>query len=333
MEFSKTKTEIQDPSADRTGNLKEVKKGVSVMDKLSKYENNPVLTKADVPFRVNSIFNAGAVKVDGRYLLLCRTEMPDGRSSLTLAESADGIKFTVMDKPCLTPSDHMDCYEYVEWGIEDPRITPVGDKYYITYTGYSQHQPLVVLAETRDFKEFTVHGPISEPSNKDCSIFPEKINGYYWKVDRPSAGNRKDIWISKSPDLIHWGSPRVLMQPVPGTWETDKIGSSSDPIRTKEGWLMLYHGVREFPASSIYKLGVVLLDAEKPWIVKGRSPEPIIAPDHGYERTGDVMNVVFSNGWIPEPDGEIKIYYSGADSNICLAVTSKDYLVSLCLQK
>jgi predicted GH43/DUF377 family glycosyl hydrolase len=302
------------------------------MNNIIKYEENPILTKDDVPFRVNSIFNAGAVKIKDRYLLLCRTEMPDGRSSFTLAESSDGIKFSVSDKPCLTPQDHKDCFEYVEWGIEDPRITPIDNKYYITYTGYSQHQPLVILAETSDFKEFRILGPISEPSNKDCALFPEKTGNYYWKVDRPSADGRKDIWISRSPDLIHWGRPRVLMQPLAGTWETNKIGSSSDPLKTDEGWLMLYHGVREFPASSIYKLGVVLLDLERPWIVKGRSHEPIIVPDHNYERTGDVMNVVFSNGWIPEPNGEIKIYYSGADSNVCLAVTNKDYLVSLCLK-
>ena len=303
------------------------------MNKIIKHACNPILTKDKVPFRVNSIFNAGAVKLNGLYVLLCRTEMPDGRSSLTLAESTDGVQFTVADKPCLTPKDHKDCYKYVEWGIEDPRITRIGDRCYITYTGYSQHQPLVILAETKDFKEFKIHGPISEPSNKDCSLFPEKIDGHYWKVDRPSAGNRRDIWISKSPDLIHWGTPRILMQPIPGTWETDKIGSSSNPLKTEEGWLMLYHGVREFPASSIYKLGAVLLDLEKPWIVKGRTGEPIIVPDHDYERTGDVVNVVFSNGWISESDGEIKIYYSGADSNVCLAVTSKNYLLSLCLRK
>ena len=303
------------------------------MNKIIKHECNPILTKAKVPFRVNSIFNAGAVKLNDKYVLLCRTEMPDGRSSLTLAESTDGVQFTVADKPCLTPRDHKECYEYVEWGIEDPRITRIGDVCYITYTGYSQHQPLVILAETKDFQEFRIHGPISEPSNKDCSLFPEKIDGHYWKVDRPSAGNRRDVWISKSPDLIHWGTPRILMQPIPGTWETDKIGSSSNPLKTKEGWLMLYHGVREFPASSIYKLGAVLLDSEKPWIVKGRTVEPIIVPDHDYERTGDVMNVVFANGWISEPDGEIKIYYSGADSNVCLAVTSQEYLLSLCLRQ
>jgi len=303
------------------------------MIEIKKYSKNPIITKENVPFKVNSIFNAGAVKYEDKYLLLCRVEMPNGRSSLVLARSDNGYDFAIANKPCLTPEDHKDCYEYVNWGIEDPRITRVGDTFYLTYTGYSKYEPLVILAETKNFINFLIHGPITEPSNKDCAIFPEKIDGYYWKVDRPSAEIRNDIWISKSPDLFHWGSYRVLMEPTLGTWEHHKIGSSSNPIKTDEGWLMLYHGVRELTYGAMYKLGVVLLDLEKPWLVKGKTSEPIIVPDYDFERVGDVGNVVFSNGWIEEPDGEIKIYYSGADLNICLATTTKDYLVSICLEK
>ncbi|OGU52025.1 MAG: hypothetical protein A2006_00860, partial [Ignavibacteria bacterium GWC2_35_8] len=228
---------------------------------ICRYNKNPILTKEDVPFKVNSIFNPGAVKYDGKYLLFCRVEMPIGRSSLVIAESEDGYNFKVASKHVLTPEDHKDFYDYVKWGIEDTRITQIENKFYLTYTGYSKFQPLVMLSETSNFVDFKIHGPISEPSNKDCAIFPEKINGYYWKVDRPSAEKRRDIWISRSPDIIHWGGHKVLLEPEPGTWETDRIGSSSNPIKTREGWLMLYHGVR----SSIYKLGVVLLDLEKPW--------------------------------------------------------------------
>jgi predicted GH43/DUF377 family glycosyl hydrolase len=299
--------------------------------RVQKFAQNPIITKDDVPFKVNSIFNAGAVKIDDKYLLLCRTEMPNGRSSLTLAESADGTNFTVAQKPTLTPEDHNEYYDYVNWGIEDCRITKIEDNYYLTYTGYSKYQPLVLLAETKDFIKFIIHGPISEPSNKDCALFPEKINGYYWKIDRPVAIDRRDVWISKSPDLLHWGSYKVLMEPTRGTWEHHKIGSSSNPIKTDKGWLMLYHGVRELTYGAMYKLGVVLLDLEEPWIVKGKTSEPIIVPDYEYERVGDVGNVVFSNGWIKEPDGEIKIYYSGADLNICLATTKEEYLLSLCI--
>ncbi len=297
---------------------------------LIKYNKNPILTKDDVPFKVNSIFNPGAVKFNGKYLLLCRVEMPIGRSTLVLAESTNGYKFKVSGEPTITPENHKNCFEYVEWGIEDSRITQIDDKYYLTYTGYSKHQPLVILAETNDFIKFKIHGPISEPSNKDCAIFPEKIGGYYWKVDRPSADQRRDIWLSKSPDLLHWGGHRILMQPEQGTWEQDKIGSSSTPIKTKDGWLMLYHGVRSFGIGAIYKIGVVLLGLEKPWVIKGKSKEPIISPELDYERIGDVNNVVFSNGWILEENGDIKIYYSGADTNICLAETDVDYLLSLC---
>jgi predicted GH43/DUF377 family glycosyl hydrolase len=295
-----------------------------------RYESNPILTKENVPFRVNSIFNAGAVKVKDKYLLVCRIEMPNGRSSFVMAKSSDGYNFAVADKPVLTPEDHKEYFEFVEWGIEDTRVTPLEGKFYLTYTGYSKNMPLVILTETEDFENFKILGPISLPSNKDCSIFPEKINGYYWKVDRPTAEERQDIWISRSPDLVHWGGYRVLMQPELGTWESDKIGSSSNPIKTDEGWLMLYHGVRGFGITSIYKLGVVLLDLNEPWKVIGKSKEPILSPDKDYERIGDVNNVVFSNGWIVEDDGNIKIYYSGADTNICVAETSIDELISVC---
>ncbi len=295
-----------------------------------RYSKNPIITKEQVSFEVNSIFNAGAVKYKDKFLLVCRVEMPNGRSSFLIAESKDGINFNLENTPCLTPESHNNFYKYVEWGIEDARITQIENRYYLTYTGYSKYMPMVILTETEDFKNFNVLGPITEPSNKDCALFPEKINGNYWKIDRPSAEGRHDIWISRSPDLLHWGGFEFLTEPVPGTWESDKIGISTQPIRTKDGWLVLYHGVRGFGISSLYKLGVMLLDIKKPWVVLGRSKEPILAPDLNYERIGDVGNVIFSNGWIVDDDGRVNIYYSGADINICLATTTLDHLLSLC---
>lgn len=292
---------------------------------------NPLITKDRLSFRANSIFNAGATKYNDEYILLCRVELPIGRSTFSLATSKNGIDFILSDKPVLTPEDHTEYSEYVSWGIEDARITKIENRYLLTYTGYSKYNPVVILSETTNFKDFKIHGPISEASNKDCAIFPEKINGYYWKVDRPEADNRRDIWIGKSPDLIHWGDYSVLMEPSQGTWEANKIGGSTPPIKTKEGWLMLYHGVRGFGISSLYKLGVVLLDLENPRKVIGKSVNPILTPQEDYERTGDVGNVVFANGWIEEENGDVKIYYSGADMNICLAETTIDYLLSLCL--
>jgi predicted GH43/DUF377 family glycosyl hydrolase len=298
--------------------------------KIEKYAKNPVLTTKDVPFRVNSIFNAGAVKYKNVYLLLCRVELPIGRSSFVIARSDDGKKFIVDDKPCLSPEDHGEFNELTEWGIEDPRIVHIDSKYLITYTGYSKHLPLVILAETTDFKQYKIIGPITEPSNKDCAIFPEKIDGYYWKMDRPSVDKHNFVWLNRSKDLVHWGGFKYMVGPMPGTWAADKIGGSTPPVRTDRGWLFLFHGVRGFGISNIYKIGVMLSDLEKPWIVKHFSKEPILAPDKDYERVGDVQNVVFTNGWIIEESGDVKIYYSGADTNICLAETSVNYLLSLC---
>ncbi len=267
---------------------------------------------------------------NGQYLLVCRVELPSGRSAFVSAKSKNGINFKVDKDIVLSPENHDEFFKYAEWGIEDTRITRIEKKYYLTYTGFSKYMPLVMMAETEDFESFKIHGPISEPSNKDCALFPEKINGYYYKVDRPTAEKRNDIWISRSKDLLHWGGYQILMEPKAGTWENDKIGNSGSPIKTKEGWLMLYHGVRGFGISSLYKLGVVLLDLERPWIIKGRSTEPILQPETEYERTGDVPNVVFCNGWIAGDNGKVNIYYSGADTNICLATTSVDALLSIC---
>lgn len=297
---------------------------------IKRFKTNPILTTEDVPFRVNSIFNAGAVKINNEYILLCRVEMPTGRSSFALAKSKDGKKFSIEKEPVLTPSQHGHFSEFVEWGIEDPRINEIEGKYYITYTGYSKYLPLVMLAETEDFKNFKILGPISEPSNKDCALFPEKINGYYWKMDRPSVESTNYIWLNRSKDLIHWGGFKIMTSPFPGTWAADKVGGSTPPVKTDKGWLFLYHGVRGFGISNIYKIGVMLSDLNEPWKLLGRSEEPILAPEMEYERVGDVQNVVFSNGWVVEKNGDVKIYYSGADTNICLAETNIKYLLSLC---
>jgi predicted GH43/DUF377 family glycosyl hydrolase len=305
-----------------------LKKGYTMP--VQRFEKNPIITTGDVPFQVNSIFNAGAVKMKDRYILLCRAEMPSGRSAFVRAVSTDGIHFKVDSNPCLTPDQHGEWLTYVQWGIEDARITALEGNFYLLYTGYSPHLPLVMLAQTKDFEKYNILGPITEPSNKDAVLFPEKIDGFYWKLDRPTAENKREIWISRSPDLLHWGWYKFLMQGESGTWENDKIGASSPPLRTKEGWLLLYHGVRGFGISSIYRLGVVLLDLERPWKVKGKCKAPILSPEKDYERQGDVPNVIFSNGWIVEDSQEVKIYYSGADTNVCLATTNVDYLLSLC---
>jgi beta-1,4-mannooligosaccharide/beta-1,4-mannosyl-N-acetylglucosamine phosphorylase len=136
-----------------------------------RYESNPILTKENVPFRVNSIFNAGAVKVKDKYLLVCRIEMPNGRSSFVMAKSSDGYNFAVADKPVLTPEDHKEYFEFVEWGIEDTRVTPLEGKFYLTYTGYSKNMPLVILTETEDFENLVIIGKLTDRRQKKDKIY------------------------------------------------------------------------------------------------------------------------------------------------------------------
>ncbi|WP_457565282.1 glycoside hydrolase family 130 protein [Caldithrix abyssi] len=298
---------------------------------IKRYAKNPVLTARDVPFKANSLFNAGAVKFNDKYLLICRVELPTGLSGLVKAWSDDGIEFKIEDKLFLTPEQHGELYEYVRWGVEDARVTRIDDMYYLTYTGYSPNEPVVILSRTQDFMNVEILDLISEPANKDTVLFPRKINGYYWRIDRPMVSPMEgNIWISRSPDLRHWGHYRRLIAARKPWWDGDKVGASTPPIETEKGWLMLYHGVRTIGTSMIYKQGVLLLDLNEPYKVLGRSKHPVLSPEEPYERMGDVPNVVFSTGWIPEEDGQIKIYYSGADSNICLATTSIDALLNLC---
>jgi len=301
-----------------------------------RYEGNPILTAADFPRPVNSVFNAGAAKLGDEYILLNRVEGLDGISCLWVARSRDGVHFKPDPEPAMVHATEGPYAIYEEYGIEDPRITKITDIYYITYTCYSRYAPCVGLARTTDFRTFERMGIISLPPNKDVVLFPEKIGGRYARLDRPSTPAGKcevggNIWLSYSPDLLHWGDPRPVMRPRKGRWDSKKIGAGAPPIKTEQGWLEIYHGVRETGSGVLYRLGVALLDLENPSQVIGRAAEAILSPAAPEDFLGNVMNVVFTCGAILEDDGEVKIYYGAADQVMCLATASLDDLIALCL--
>ena len=306
--------------------------------KLKRYEGNPILTARDFPRPVNSVFNAGAAKHGDEYVLLNRVEDLEGISCLWAARSQDGVHFTPDPQPAMVRATEGHYATYEEYGIEDPRITRIDGVYYITYTCYSRYAPCVGLARTSDFRTFERMGIITLPQNKDVVLFPEKVGGCYARLDRPSIVVGKcdvggDIWISYSPDLLHWGDPRPVMQPRKGgRWDNKKIGAGAPPIKTEQGWLEIYHGVRETGSGVLYRLGAVLLDLEDPSRVIGRAAEPVLSPAATEDFLGDVMNVVFTCGAILEDDGEIKIYYGAADQVMCLATAPVDEVIALCLR-
>ncbi len=297
-----------------------------------RHPDNPVLTATDVPYPVNSVFNAGAALVDGETLLLLRVEDRTGISHFTVARSAGGFTdWRVESQPALTPDPER--FPEEQWGIEDPRITwlPELSHWAVTYTSFSPAGPLVSLAVTEDFRSFHRYGAILPPENKDAALFPLSIGGAWHMLHRPVAkmpGVGAHVWLAASPDLRHWGRHRlVLPARRGGWWDANKIGLSAPPLETPKGWLVLYHGVRETVSGSIYRQGLALLDRDDPSRVLARSTEWVFGPQEPYERSGDVGNVVFCCGWTLV-GGEVRIYYGAADTSICVATASLDDLLA-----
>lgn len=300
-------------------------------DLLHRFEGNPIITLEDIPFRCNTVFNGSPIKKDGTYYLLMRIEGQRGHSIFALAKSRDGLRFEVEDRPVMIPAENGPFAKYEKRGIEDPRITEIEGIYYVMYTAYSTFGARIALAKTDDFHNYERLALVSEPGNKDGILFPEKINGEYVRFDRPIGNNIGSIWISYSKNLFDWGKSEILMTPRPQYWDSYRIGASVPPIKTKKGWLEIYHGVKMTSSGPIYRIGTVMLDLENPAKIISRCEEPILSPRETYERIGDVGNVVFACGAILEDNNEIKVYYGGADTYLCVAITDFSKLIDFTL--
>jgi predicted GH43/DUF377 family glycosyl hydrolase len=303
------------------------------MPVLKRYEKNPILTKEDVPYQVATVHNAGVTKCNGKYIMIFRSHLNNGRSILGLAESDDGFSFDVAKEPFMTPACKGIFKEYEEYGLEDPRITFIDGEYLITYSAYSGHGVRIGLAKTKDFKEVERVSLITEADYRNVVIFPERFKGLYARLDRPhSEISPWSIWISYSPDLRFWGEAKLIMRPVQYHWDEMKIGPGAPPIKTDKGWLSIYHGVFSTMDGSVYRLGVALHDLKDPSKIVGVGDNWILQPEEAYEITGYVHNVVFTCGAVPEADGTVKIYWGGADSVMCVGTARINDLLSLCLK-
>jgi len=288
-----------------------------------RHRKNPILTVDDWPYRANSVFNPAAAIVNGKILLLVRVEDHRGFSHFTVARSENGIdNWEIDSEPTFAP----DSENYPEeiYGIEDPRITYIDEmgKWAVAYTAFSDSGPLTSLAYTEDFRNFDRVGATLPPENKDAALFPVRFNGRWAMLHRPVSlisGMKANIWISFSPDMKHWGEHKVLLHAREGGWwDANKIGLSPQPIQTPDGWLIMYHGVRQTASKLSYRLGLALLDLEDPTKVLRRSDGWVFGPRELYERSGDVNDVVFPCGWIIVDD-ELRIYYGSADTSVSMA--------------
>ena len=299
---------------------------------IRRYEKNPILTKHHVPYPVETVHNAGAVKHNDKYIMLFRSHCRNGRSVIGLAESEDGLVFKVRAKPFMTPANVEPFASYEEYGVEDPRICVMDGEYLITYSAYSRHGVRVALAKTNDFVRIKRISLITQADYRNVVLFPEKINNLYVRLDRPHSGiSPWSIWISYSPDLIHWGDSKILIKPMAYHWDEMKVGPGATPVKTDKGWLNIYHGVYKTMDGAIYRLGVALHDLKDPSKLIGVADDWILQPEDPWEVIGYVHNVVFCCGAVEEDGGTIKIYWGGADSVICVGTALIKDLVDLCL--
>jgi predicted GH43/DUF377 family glycosyl hydrolase len=234
-------------------------------------------------------------------------------SHLRVVHCGDGRSVTSVDGGRLTPQ-----HEVEEYGVEDPRITRLGDRFYFTYVAVSRHGAATALASTADFKSFIRHGVIFCPENKDVVLFPERIGGDYVVLHRPNGATpftRPEMWLAQSPDLIHWGRQEPLACGC-ADWDSGRVGAGAPPLRTAEGWLEIYHGnCRPVRVGEVgaYSGAALLLDIEHPGRVLRRSLDPVLVPTADYERHGFVPDVVFPTGIVARGD-TILVYYGAADT-------------------
>ncbi|MDO5407043.1 MAG: glycoside hydrolase family 130 protein [Eubacteriales bacterium] len=317
---------------------------------ITRYQGGePVLSKKDIPYEAECIFNAGVAKYQGQYVMVFRNDYQyNGKGAfdkccIGIAFSEDGVHWDVRKEPFLTVED-MNDPEITR--VYDPRLTVIEGKLYLCFAVDTKHGLRGGVAVTEDLKTIRVLS-MTVPDNRNMVLFPEKINGRYVRLERPfpvySRGgiDRFDIWMSFSEDLKYWGDSRLLMGVEDVPFANDKIGPGAPPVKTEAGWLTLFHTVDidrtrgkngwEDTWQKRYCAGVMLLDLEDPSRIIGMSREPLIAPETVWEADeGFRTNVIFPGGLILEDDGTVKIYYGASDTVECMATAKVEDLIALC---
>jgi len=319
---------------------------------MKRHPINPILTRNDVPpippelVDVTSVFNPGAIKDGDTYRLILRVQSRSRETFLVMAESTDGVSFKVENKII-----HFKGIEKVKekiFHIYDARITKLEGRFYIMFAMDMQDGCQLGLGVTDDFKTFEFLGITSNEDIRNGVLFPEKINGKYYRMDRPNKAKHSGgptsgsvICLSESADLLNWQFVSTLISGRFHYWD-EFIGSGPPPVKTRRGWLHVYHGVAgHFGSSNIYQGGVMLLDLNNPSKVLGRSRCNILEPREIWELCGQVPNVTFPSGMIVEQydhDGfavessEVKIYYGAADTSVGLLITTIKELVEAAME-
>lgn len=293
--------------------------------KLTRYSRDPVLRPVpEHKWEQAAVFNAAAVFEDGKYHMIYRATDIGGHESfgdyinnLGYAWSKNIVDWQRLPDPILRNDVPQELR-----GPEDPRIVKIEGHFYMTYTGFGGRFPgdyRICLAISDDLKHWERQGVVLDEENKNSAFFPQKFGDDYLLLHRRGV----DIWMAKTQDFKTYTDHTSIMAPIPGGWESRKIGIAGPPVPHEKGWLLIYHAVDE---KFQYRLGAALLDRDNPSRVLARYDQPLISSEEEWERQGPVPNVIFSCATI-ERDDRYDIIYAGADSMIGSAFILKSDVV------
>lgn len=296
--------------------------------KLKRYNQNPILKPIpENAWESRAVFNPAALYIRDKVHIVYRAMSQDNTSVFGYATSSDGYNIDYRHPtPIYVPREPFEQKNVQNGnsGCEDPRLTQIGNKIYMCYTAYdSIHFPRVALTWTtlNDFisRSWNWSTPvlISPPDmdDKDSYVFPEKYDNNFIIIHR--SGEDIDYSLNESLKFRHdeWLEEFRWIGPRKGWWDSRKVGAAAPPVKTKDGWIMLYHGVSD---DSIYRVGAILLDKDNPLKVIGRTDNPIFEPEMDYEKIGQINNVVFPCGNVIIGE-KLFVYYGGADEVVGVA--------------
>ena len=296
-------------------------------DYIWRFKNNPITKLEETDYW--HIFNSAFIFKDGIYHAIFRVEDKGGCPILITGESKDGINFKY-GKPI--DFHYKDGRKFEFLYAYDPRFIEVEGRYFVVFCA-DVNGPCIYIAETKDFKNYTMLPSGFLPFNRNGVLFPEKIKGEYLMLSRPcsfSNTSSGDIYLSYSKDLVYWGNHKFLMKHFDtgrNFWERIKIGAGPAPIKTKEGWLLIYHGVQATCNGWTYSFSVALLDLKDPSKVLYKAKRYLLTPEEDYERVGFTNNVVFPTASLVDEEGHVTIYYGCADTHVGIAFTTIEKLL------
>jgi len=302
-----------------------------------RFSGNPLLIpKKENEWESKAVFNPAAIDLEDKTYILYRAMSGDNTSTIGLVIARNGTDIIEhLDKPIYVPREDFEMKKKPNGnsGCEDPRVTKVGSKVYMCYTAYDSINPPQVAMSSIDVddlieKQFNWSKPflITPPGldDKDTCILPDEFDKGYFVLHRVDHMICGDYLSSLSPEGKTVTKCIRIIGPRMNKWDSWKVGIASPPIKTKYGWLLLYHGVSK--NHSTYRVGALLLDLKDPAIVIARLADPIFEPVEEYEKVGIVNNVVFPCG-VVEKKGILYIYYGGGDRVVGVATLKLDYLL------